>query len=528
MYRVAIYNGNQETIIHSENFNDVKLSAGNIKQGINTADSFNFSILPFNKGYSQLYALKTLIKIKNTFTNEYEFEGRILSPTENMEETGLFSKSYVCESELGYLNDSRQRHGEFHDISVRNFLQVIVDNHNADVADDPIDKTFEVGIVDVDSSTGTLYRYLGYEKTFDAIDDKLIKRLGGELRVRKESGIRYLDYVKSIGEHKTTEIKLSKNLKTITKEVDPTEIVTRLIPLGERIESEDEEDTDASEARLTIESVNAGKDYIVDEVMERALGTIIYGSEAWDDITQPNILKTRGEQWLVENNKIKAHHKISALDLSIIGIDPDAYEVGNWYPVINPVMEIDESLRVIQKTIDIIEAENNDLTIGDKFLTASEYQSESNKSARKVIDLENVVNGQSKTIANIKKEVNNVEVNLNDLQQAIENADLEDLPEAIGALEQAINSLNDALDGIPIYGPATPTEDGLMISADKVKLDSLEVYQVATELMAGLMSASDKQKLNRITVTKNIDLDDILTRLHALENPTDPEDPQDP
>src|SRR5699024_7210110 len=138
--------------------------------GINTADGFVFSILPFNKGYSQLYPLKTLIKIKNTLKNEYEFEGRILRPTENMEESGLFSKSYVCESELVYLNDSIQRHGEFHDITVRDFLQVIVDNHNADVADDPIDKTFEVGKVDVDSSTGTLYRYLGYEKTFDAID----------------------------------------------------------------------------------------------------------------------------------------------------------------------------------------------------------------------------------------------------------------------------------------------------------------------------------------------------------------------
>src|SRR5690625_6811143 len=76
----------------------------------------------------------------------------------------------------------------------------------------------------------------------------------------------------------------------------------------------------------------------------------------------------------------------------------------------------------------------------------------------------------------------NVETNLDDLQQAIENADLEDLPDAISALEQAINNLNDALDGIPIYGPVTQTEDGLMTSADKIKLDELEVYQEATEL----------------------------------------------
>src|SRR5690625_2888885 len=376
MYRVSIHNGNQETVIHSDKFNDIKLESGSIKQGINTADSFSFSILPFNRGYNQLFPLKTLIKIKNTLTNHYEFEGRILSPTENMEESGAFSKSYVCESELGYLNDSRQRHGEYHDITVRGFLQVIIDNHNADVADDPIDKTFEVGIVEVDSSTGTLYRYLGYENTFETIKDKLLDRLGGELRVRKENGIRYLDYLWSIGEQKTTEIRIAKNLQSITKEVDPTEYVTRLIPLGERIESEDDEATDASQARLTIESVNDGKDYLIDHETEQTLGTIVYGTQVWDDITQPSILKTRGEQWLAEQNRMKVQHKLTALDLSIIGKDPDAYEIGCWHPVINPIMDIDEKLRIVGKSIDIINPENNDLNVGDQFKKASDYQFE--------------------------------------------------------------------------------------------------------------------------------------------------------
>src|SRR5699024_10127368 len=158
-----------ETTIHSPFFNDLKLPHGQIKQEINIADGFTFGVLPNNPGYNLIRPLHTLINVFNTQTSKFEFEGRVLMPTESMSESGVFTKSFLCESELGFLNDSAQRHGEFHNISVRDFLQVIIDNHNADVADDPIDKTFKLGIVDVDSSTGELYRYLGYESTMETI-----------------------------------------------------------------------------------------------------------------------------------------------------------------------------------------------------------------------------------------------------------------------------------------------------------------------------------------------------------------------
>ena len=424
---------------------------------------------------------------------------------------GRFGKSFTSVGELGYLKQSSQRHGEYHDITVRDFLQVIIDNHNRDIADDPIDKTFKLGIVNVDSSTGTLYRYLGYENTLDTIKDKLLDRLGGELRVRKENGVRYLDYVKSIGDRKTTEIRLAKNLKSITKEVDPTEIITRLVPLGERIESEDEDATDASEARLTIESVNNGKDYLVDEAMEKAIGTVIVKSEAWDDITQPNILKTRGEQFLRDNNRIKEQYQITALDLSLIDLDVDSFEIGNYYPVINPIMGINEPLRVVGKTIDIINPNQNALNIGDQFKKASDYQRDAILAERKIIDLESITELQRKRIIEIKNEVVNVESNLQNLQQVIDDADLEELPDAISALEQAINDLNDALDNIPVYDVATHTQDGLMASTDKIKMDLMNVTQ-------NIDLDALKNKLDLLTVTQSIDLDQLYQDVQDLKN----------
>ena len=239
----------------------------------NTIDSFSFVIFPNNQGYNLLKDLKTLIEIKNIKTNEIKFKGRILIQTPDMSSSGLLSKSVICESELGYLMDSVQSYGEYHNITVRGFLELIIDNHNKQVSED---KHFTVGVVDVIDNNDSLYRYLGYDKTLDTIKDKLIDKLGGELRVRYEDGIRYLDYVQAIGGKKDTEIVLAKNLVTIEQERDPSEIITRLTPLGAKLEDSDE--------RLTVASINNGLNYIDDEEAIAEFG-IIGNTVTYDDVT---------------------------------------------------------------------------------------------------------------------------------------------------------------------------------------------------------------------------------------------------
>ena len=229
MYQVTIKNVNEEIIINalSTDIKAPRLLSGSIKHGINTIDNFTFNITPNNIGYNKLNALTTLVEVLNIKSNNLEFKGRVLLPIESMDSNGMFLKNVTCESELGYLMDSSTVFGEYHDISVRDFLQVIIDNHNSQVDEG---KKFQLGNVTVVDNNDSLYRYLGYTKTFEAIKDKLIDRLGGELKIRYENGIRYLDYLESIGEIKSTEIRLAKNLQSIELEKDPTSIISRLLP----------------------------------------------------------------------------------------------------------------------------------------------------------------------------------------------------------------------------------------------------------------------------------------------------------
>lgn len=490
MYRVTIINDNEETVIHSPYADGVKLESGFIKKEINKIDSFEMSFYLNNPAHGKLKPFLTLIKVLNTKTGEYEFEGRVLSPVGRMDDSGLHEYSWVCEGELGYLHDSQQKHREWRGTPKDLFISLL-NYHNSQV--EPY-KQFEPGIFEVTNTTDNLYVYTSAEKTtFEEIEDKILNRVGGELRIRKENGVRYLDVLERIGEDKTTEIRIAKNLKSISKSVDPTEIITRLTPLGTRIESDDADATDASQPRLTIESVNNGIPYIDREDLIQEFG-IQGGAIVWDDITLPENLLRAGRDWL-DNQKVALYqYEIDAVDLSLIELDIDNFEVGNSHPVINPVMNIDERLRIVGKTTDINNPQESSLKVGDKFKTLDEYQVDANRSAQKVFELEEIAEIQRKRIYEIRNEVKNVETNLKNVQQVIEEVDLEELPSALDALVQAIKDLNDAIDAIPIYDKATPTQDGLMSKEDKAKLDL-------------------------ISVTKAIDLDDLEARVAALERP---------
>ncbi|MFC8983848.1 hypothetical protein ACFT6Z_36060, partial [Streptomyces sp. NPDC057131] len=161
MYKVTIINDGEETVIHHPNFNKLKVTSGKIKDGINTAAGFPFSILPNNPGYNLIRPLKTLIEVQNIKTGKKEFEGRILMPTSTMDASGAFAKSFVCEGELAYLNDSIQRFSQLSaNPTPRAILGRIIYNHNQDVKDDEYDKTYQVGEVTVEDTTIALDSFI--------------------------------------------------------------------------------------------------------------------------------------------------------------------------------------------------------------------------------------------------------------------------------------------------------------------------------------------------------------------------------
>ena len=371
MHTVTITNGTEKTTIHSDNLD--RISGGKIVKAVNAVDSFTFTIYPDNAGYDKLKPLTTSVTVTDDHTGKNVFIGRVLKCPDSMDEQGLICKSVTCEGRLGWLYDSVQPYAEYKMVGVRTVLASFISKHNAQVGDD---KHISVGQVTVTAENNYTYS-VNWVSTMDAISEQLVGKFGGEIQLRDQDGKVYIDYLEHIGHGTDTKIELAVNLKTISREIDETSVITRLYPLGAKL-------TD-SEKRLTIGSVNGGKDYIEDSALVAKYG-VISGTQTWDDVTQASILKTKATAFLKSANKAKKQYKITAVDLSTIDMNFEQFELGCWYRVVNPLMGIDEDLRIIGITINLDNPEQSDLTFGDKFETMTGFMTAKTKSLQTAID----------------------------------------------------------------------------------------------------------------------------------------------
>lgn len=371
MFIVTITNGAENTIIHSDGTD--RISGGKVTKSINAVDSFSFTIYPNNAGYDFLKPLTTAVKVYDESTDKDIFIGRVLKCPDSMDERGLICRKVTCEGRLGWLYDSVQPYVEYKMVGISTVLSSFLSKHNSQVG---ADKRIEPGQVTVTASNNYTYT-ANWDKTMDVIADKLIEKFGGEIQLRDKDGKVYLDYLENIGHGTDTTIELAVNLKTISREVDETAVITRLYPLGAKL-------TD-SEKRLTIGSVNGGKDYIEDSSLVAKYG-IISGTQIWDDVTLASNLLSKGKEYLKSVNRAKVQYQITALDLSRIDKRFEQFELGCWYRVKNSLMGIDEDLRIVGISIDLDNPQASQLTFGDRFETLSGFMTAKTQSLQSAID----------------------------------------------------------------------------------------------------------------------------------------------
>lgn len=366
MYIVSLENNGITTYIHNEK---EKLISGKVVKGINSIDSFSFAVLPSNAAFSILNDFTTLVRVYNTNKNRYEFHGRVLYSDTTMSESGLITKDVTCESFFGFLCDSVQKYVAERNWGVVELFQYLLNIHNSQVEEY---KRFTLGTVTVTDPNNNLYCGIQRENTWEAIKKKLLDVLGGEIRLRVVNGINYIDYLEKIGETRATEIAVTRNMKSIKQEKDPSAYVTRLIPLGCKLKDKSGTDT---EERLDITSVNGGVEYIDDEQAIEQYGIHVAVKE-WDDVTVDSNLLAKGRAWLAENNKVQIKYSITALDLSLLDLEVDDFEVCDYYPIKNPLIGVDDVARIIKKTIDVCEEVKSTIEVGENFKTLSDIQNE--------------------------------------------------------------------------------------------------------------------------------------------------------
>ena len=374
MYTIKAYVEGKEYTIHDARVKELTVG-GNpyFEIGDNINGSATFKVFPTHPYYDKVAKLTTDIVIYRD--DEPEFYGRVLYDDEDFSGT----KKVFVEGELAFLCDSIQRPKVYHNISVKAYVQDLIDIHNAQVEER---KQFVVGRVTVKDSNDALYRYSNYEDTRTAFKEKLTSRLGGHLVIRHEDGLRILDYLADEDYYtkNTQGIRFGKNLLDFSKNMDASDLATCIIPLGAKLD-EDEQDPALeviSEQRRTIASVNGGVDYVTDDNAVREYGKI-YKTVTWDDVTVPENLKKKAEEYLKSVQFEKMVLELKAIDLNLTDESFQRFEVGNMIQCVSTPNGLDREFPLTKKKVYITSFKNNTVTLGDE-TSAKSYTSSNRQS----------------------------------------------------------------------------------------------------------------------------------------------------
>lgn len=347
MYRIYC----DEQLLYDSRLESLRIFAASLELELNKTGSLACTIQQDHPRYGLIRKLKSIIKVYQG--EDMIFRGRVLDDPMGWHN----EKKISCEGELSFLLDSQQRPYDYTG-TIEGYLNLLITRHNEQVEES---KWFTVGNVTVVDANDYIVRSNSdYVDTWTEMQDKLIKLLGGYIIVRHEGWINYIDYLSDITLLSPQKIEFGKNLIDLEQIRKGAGIGTVLIPLGAKIKDEEGKDTDQ---RLTIESVNDGKDYIEDAAGIAQYGRIVK-KVYFDDVTEAQNLLTKGQAHLAGLVKLPDTIELTAADLATTGQDIASFRLGTYVQAISRPHGINQLFLIGKLSLNLLSASANKMTLG--------------------------------------------------------------------------------------------------------------------------------------------------------------------
>lgn len=313
---------------------------------LSCASEFEFKMPAQNQMYDALEERISMVQILRD--EEEVFYGEVREISETLDKV----KSVYCVGELAFLFDSTQPQARYQNVEPVQMFTEMLNIHNSKVEEK---KRFYVGIVTVTDPNNSVYRYTNGEDTLTAIRKKLCEPLGGYLRIRKVDGKRYLDLVplEEYGVSAVQPIQFGRNLLKYNSKRSGANIATVCVPRGAKLDTQVVEGLDAY---VDIKSVNDGKDYVINKEAYATYGWIEKIVE-WSDVTLPENLLKKAQEWVNNNQYRVLSLELKAVDLAELNANLSPYKVGDmiqaiaepfgmnmWFPLMKKVTYINDSI----------------------------------------------------------------------------------------------------------------------------------------------------------------------------------------
>lgn len=329
--------------------------------GLNKAGTLTLTMPPGHPAYNYFVRNKTVVTLLEN--GVLKWRGRALFPAEDF----YNCRTITCEGERGFFRDGIMR-PYLYQASPANIFADALAMYNAEVDDF---KRFTLGRVTVTDPNNYVRLECESATTFAEFFDKLVDRCGGYITFSDDgNGGRAVNWLAEIGAKSTQAIEFGENLLDFAATGENEDFATALVPYG----AQNEDGT-----RVTIKSVNGGKDWIQDDVAVARFG-IIKATETWDDVTKPENLHKKALQWLDEHKKVITRLELTALDLSKMDRSIDGYSDGDLVPVRSKPHGIDEYFQLTDRTTDYLAPQDSTVTLGKTItsLTGSDVKAQKN------------------------------------------------------------------------------------------------------------------------------------------------------
>lgn len=378
---------------------NVHVQSATLNLKVNAIEDLTITVNKESGLYNRGEPFRTHVNVYNLGnSNELVFRGRLIKVSRKMTSSGEFVQELVFESVIGYLLDTIAFPGmpEFDKpLTIKEFLAAITGFHNtAKGVDNKAEKISfgnNLGAIDnnLETDEGGKHKYeFDYKNCWDTIKEQLIDRLGGYFTIQVRPVPDEKRYVIVMGyskmteaDHPNSEIKIGVNMQSAGVSVDPTKVVTRLIPLGATIDDKSE-----TKQRYMLWS---GKDnyrfedgFVRSDELEKTFG-IIYGTQVWEQVKDPNELRRLGQEWLARQIIVVNNWEIETFETDVI-----TYYPGHRYQFVNNELAVSQLLRVVEKEVDITSPNNITLKIENTQSTLTEYQLEGLRMQGKVRELQ--------------------------------------------------------------------------------------------------------------------------------------------
>lgn len=213
------------------------------------------------------------------------------------------------------------------------------------------------------SATGSLSFY--HISPFDALSETL-KIFGGEfytkIRVEGNQITRTIVLTDRVGEDHGKRFSYQKDMASIKRKVKEEDVVTRLYPYGKG-----ESVGDGYGRRISISSVNGGKDYI-----ENTAAQSLYGYKGgpfsavkvYDSIDDASELKRAAEKDLQTLSTPSIEYEATVIDLKSYGMDFEGTSVGDTVRIRDKELGLALTGRVMELEIDLDGEEETKIKLG--------------------------------------------------------------------------------------------------------------------------------------------------------------------